>query len=361
MSIILFLVILLLLVLVHEFGHFIVAKKSGIRVDEFAFGFPPRLFSVKKGETTYAFNALPFGGYVKIHGENPSDVADGGDESRSFTAKPRIIQSAVIVAGVISNLLLAWLVLSLMLMIGATASSEDTKYTLSDVRVMVVGAQEGSSAERAGIIPGDVVLSLAEGEEAISTPSMQSIAEFISVREGKSIALTYKRQQEEKTVEVIPESGIIPDAPAIGISMQEVGTLKLPLHRALIEGARYTWEYTKLTTVGITSFLWATITGHSDFSQVSGPVGIVKAVGQAAELGFANLLLFTALISINLAMINILPFPALDGGRLLFIVIESIIRRPIPLKVQNIFNVVGFALLMLLMVVVTFHDIAKSL
>jgi regulator of sigma E protease len=206
-----------------------------------------------------------------------------------------------------------------------------------------------------------VITRLSDGRDSIDIGTTEQISGFVGVREGRQITVTYKRGDETKEVAVTPALGIAPEGAAIGIYMDLVGTLRLPIHKALWEGGIKTYQYTEMTAVGISTFLFGAITGHGDFSQVTGPVGIVNAVGDAAHVGFANLLLFTALISINLAVINIIPFPALDGGRLLFIMIEAIMRKGIKPSVANALNLAGFALLMLLMVVVTWHDVAKLL
>ncbi len=359
MSIVLFFVILLVLVLVHEFGHFIVAKKAGIRVDEFAFGFPPKLFGKKWGETTYSFNALPLGGYVKIYGENPDDV-DADNRKRSFIGKPRIIQALVIIAGIVFNLILAWILLAAVLMIGIASPLDETNsaYVKSPM-VMITGVHEDTPAEAAGLLAGDVVTHISDGRDSIDVTATENLSDFIGVREGRPVTITYQRKDETKEVTITPVSGLSQNGAAIGIYMDLVGTLQLPLHKALYEGAIKTYQYTELTVVGIYTFLFGAIIGQGDFSQVTGPVGIVNAVGDAANVGFANLLLFTALISINLAVINLIPFPALDGGRLLFIAIEAIMRRQITPSIANALNLVGFALLMLLMLVVTWHDVAN--
>ena len=358
MSILLFFAVLLLLVIVHEFGHFIIAKRAGIRVDEFAFGFPPRIWSIKRSETTYSFNMLPLGGYVKIYGENPDDIKEGSDPMRSFTGRSRWMQGSVILGGVIFNLLLAWLLIASTLMIGVPVSVDSGGgYAVKDPELMVTGVYEKSPAADSGLIAGDTLLRITDGKDTVLPASPESVTSFIERRGGHTIMVTYERGGETKEVAVSPVSGIVPDRAAIGIYMDMVGTLKLPFYAAIWEGLKKTYLYTKMTATGIGGFLFNTLTGHSDFSQVTGPVGIVKAVGSAAHEGVVNLLLLTALISINLAVINVLPFPALDGGRLLFIVIEGVMKKPIKPRVANMLNFTGFALLMLLMLFVTYHDV----
>lgn len=360
MSIILFFIVLFVLVIAHEFGHFIIAKKAGIRVDEFAFGFPPRIASIKRGETRYAFNALPLGGYVKIYGEDPNEVSEGPDKKRSFTAQPLYIQSLVIAGGVIFNLILAWLLISATLMIGIPTMQDDSNvYPLKDTRLMITGVRESSPSALAGMKSGDVILSVSDGKESVGSESAEGVTSFISAREGQSLTVTYERKGLQESTSITPVAGIVPTHAAIGVYLDMVGTLQLPLHVAIWEGLHKTYQYTILTATGLWDFFAQIFVGKSDLSQVTGPVGIVRAVGEAAGIGFVNLLFFTALISINLAVINIIPFPALDGGRLLFIIIEAVMRKPINVRVANTFNYVGFALLMLLMVAVTFNDIAN--
>jgi len=362
MSILIFIIVLLLLVLVHEFGHFIVAKKAGIRVDEFAFGFPPKLWSITKGGTTYALNALPLGGYVKIYGENPEDVGEGVDQKRSFVAQPRIIQGLVIVAGIAFNLLFAWFLFAAAFMVGVPAPLDGGEgYPVKNPVLVVSGVADRSPAALAGLASGDVLKKVSDATASVDVETPDQVIAFVSPREGRSLTMTYERKGVTKEATLVPVSGIVPDVAAVGIYMDVIGTLQLPPHVALWVGLKKTYEFTKLTAVGLAGFLGDVLTGNSDFDQVTGPVGIVRAVGDAAGIGFTNVILFTALISINLAVINIIPFPALDGGRLLFIVIEGIMRRPITPKVANTFNVVGFALLMLLMIAVTYHDVAKLL
>lgn len=361
MSILIFLVILMLLILVHEFGHFIVAKKSGMRVDEFGIGFPPKLFGKKVGETEYSVNALPFGGFVRIFGENPGEEVGAGDEARSFTKKSKFLQAAVLVAGVGFNVLFAWVLFSIGFMIGMpTTLSEETEGQAQNVRLVVTSVLPDSPAGSAGLMAGDEVRSLTASGETIENPTLSETLEMIDTEE--EIAVTYDRGDTVGTATVTPVRGLISDAPgreAIGVSLGMVGELALAPHVALVEGAQFTYDMLSAVTVGIVSFFANAITFNADFSQVTGPVGIVGLVGSVSELGLIYLLSFTAFISLNLAVINLLPFPALDGGRLLFVIIEAIKGSPIKPVVANALNTVGFALLILLMLVVTYNDIVR--
>ena len=221
-----------------------------------------------------------------------------------------------------------------------------------------------SPAEKAGLTTGDVIVSVSSGEVSIQNENLtpNKVSELISNSIAKNIEVAYRRGEALPTnVFIEPNSDLIEGKKAIGIVMDSMGILKLPIHLAFIEGARTTWFLTKGTVVGLVGFLRDVVTFKSDFSQVAGPVGIAKVVSQANNLGFVYLLSLVALISINLAVINLLPFPALDGGRLLFVGIEAIIRRPINPVFVRWTNALGFVFLIILMLVITSHDILNLL
>lgn len=362
MSILIFIVILLILVVSHEFGHFIVAKKSGIRVDEFSFGFPPKLFGKKIGETTYNFNALPFGGYVKIFGENGDDQnITEEDKKRSFVRKPRYIQAMVLLGGVVMNFLVAWLLLSVGFMSGLPSSTSSTPKgeSVSNQSLTLTSVIKDSPAEKSGLKPGDKLISLKTEKDFTLTPSAESVQFFVKKHEGDQVTVKFLRANEEKEVVVIPTENKDTGMPAIGVSMDMIGTLKLPIHKALWEGLKLTSNLTLATAVGFYDLIKNALMGSGDMSAVTGPIGIVGVVGDAAKFGFVYLLSFTALISINLAVINMIPFPALDGGRLLFLLIEKIKGSKIKPEIANWVNVIGFGILILLMIFITYHDILK--
>lgn len=370
-SIIIFIIILAVLIVVHEFGHFIVARKAGIRIDEFGLGYPPRALKLFKWkETVFTLNWLPFGGFVKIFGENPDDESISGPQSsRSFVNKPKTHQAAVIVAGVAFNLLFAWLLISLGFMVGlpTPVSSEIGAGRVENPHLVITSVAKDSPADEMGLKTGDVInnvsVNVSVGKDVVQTSTQnldpETVAAFIGKNGDHKISISYERGGESNELSIEPREGIVAGKKAIGISMDTIGTLKLPIHKALWEGGKTTLLLTKATVVGIAVFLFDAIRGQSDLAQVTGPVGIVGLVGDASKLGFIYILSFTAFISINLAVINLIPFPALDGGRLLMIIIEAIKRSPINPKIANGVNFVGFALLILLMIVVTAHDIVR--
>ncbi len=361
MSVIIFIVALAVLVFVHELGHFITAKLSGIRVDEFGLGFPPKIIGFKRGETTYTLNAIPFGGFVKIFGEDPDgESISGPDSARSFVNKPKSIQALVLVAGILFNIIFAWILISLGFMIGMPVPqgySQDVQ--VQNAQVTITAVTPNSPAEKAGLKGGDQITKLQSGVDVVEHPTAADISPFISAHPNKEVAISYTRGDQQGTISVVPTTGIVADHPAIGVSLDELGTLKLPFFKAFYEGAKLTGYLVKSTAEGLAQFIGQAVTGHAKFSDVTGPVGIAGLVGDARQLGEVYLLSFIAFISINLAVINLIPFPALDGGRLLFVLIEKIKGSAISPKIANTVNGIGFGLLLLLMLVVTFHDILK--
>lgn len=348
----------------HEWGHFIVAKKSGIRVDEFAFGMGPILLKLKKGETTYKINALPIGGYVKIFGENPDEESmNGPDSKRSFVNKPKYIQAGVLFAGVAMNFLVAWLLLSVGFMSGLPTSvgSAPQGSTIENQALTITSVNASSPAEKAGLKVGDKISQMKTKDDITETPSTATVQYFVKKHSTEAIQVSFTRGSEAKEATMTPEINKATSTPMIGISMDIIGMLKLPVHKALWEGLKLSWNLVVATISGFYHLIRDGLTGHGNLSAITGPVGIVGVVGDAAQFGFIYLLSFTALISINLAVINLIPFPALDGGRLLFLLIEKIKGSRIKPKIANTINVIGFALLMVLMVVITYHDIVKLL
>ncbi len=362
MYIILFFAILAVLVLVHEFGHFYAAKKSGVRVDEFGLGFPPRIWGKEWKGTFYSINWIPFGGFVKIFGENPDDESMTGPESaNSFVNKPRPIQILILSAGVLMNIAFAWVLFSIAFMSGMTMGvSESNEAYITDRHVIVLDTLPNSPAEKAKLLPGDEILSFSmAGKATTSAAAIKDIQEAIAGSNGKPINFEVQRLADIKYVSVTPETKVAGDKFAVGISMDMVGKVKLPVHLAFWEGAKLTKNMFISIFAGLYSLLHDAVLGKADVSQISGPVGIARLVGDAGKLGVVYLLSFTAFISLNLAVLNLVPFPALDGGRILFVLIEAIRRKAISPKITNAVNAVGFGLLLLFMLFITYKDVMK--
>lgn len=334
---IIFIIVLSVIVFAHELGHFVMAKRAGMKVEEFGFGFPPRVwrYKPKHSETTYSINVIPFGGFVKIQGENDDERG-----RRSFAIGSFWARSGVILAGVIMNVILAMVLLAMVSAIGSRPA------------VIITGVAVGSPAQQAGLKLLD---------EITGFENVEVTQAYIAEHKGEEIMLSVRRRGDLLEFRLTPRVNPPPGEGAIGIALAQAGAEAVPIHRAL-------WEGIKNGLAG----LWFIITGFGMIIkniflsgrtgvELAGPVGIAVATGQQARLGFTYLLQFMAFISLNLAVINAVPFPALDGGRFLFLIIEKIKGSPLPRRVENGFNTVGFVLLLLLMFFITAKDVLKFL
>ncbi len=359
MTALLFIAILAFLVFVHELGHFLAARMMGVRVDEFALGFPPKIFAWKRGETRYALNLIPFGGYVKIFGEDPDEESvNGKDASRALVNKKPWQKIIVFIAGIMMNVIVAWVLLSGSLMFGMTTgvSDLDPQY-VSNERVIVTAIMADSPAAKAGIRPGMEIMSVTKGDTVFKPENAEAIQSLVRNSNGETLTFKVREFVADSVVKVVPAKGVVGNAYGVGISMDLVGNVGLPFFKALWKGGEITWNAFSTIFIGAFNLIGGLFVGSADTKAVSGPIGIAKMVGEARNLGFAYLASFVAFISLNLAALNLLPFPALDGGRIVFVVGEWVARRRIPSKVANITNMVGFVLLMLLMLVVTVKDV----
>ncbi len=344
----LFLIVLLLVVVVHEAGHFFAAKQVGMRVKEFAFGFPPRLFGIKKGETEYSFNAIPLGGYVAIDGENGSNDAN---DPRLFTNKSKLAQAWVLFAGPLMNILLAFVLLTISFMVGYGDSNIDTK------NVVILGVLKDSPAEVAGIKSGDKIISVNSNDAVLLNPTIDQFIESVNNSNGDSVKLTISRKNKEEVVSVNPNKD--GGSYKLGVNIGTLESKKLGFFASIKEGFVSTIKLTYATAAGFIHMIASLFTGESLKGALTGPVGIAREVGVASTFGFAYLLYFISIISINLGVLNMFPFPALDGGRLLFLGIEKVKGSKINPNTANIVNTIGFGLLILLMIVITIKDIIK--
>ena len=364
-TIIIFLLVLTLLIAVHELGHFLAAKLFKIRVDEFAIGFPPRLFQVMIAKTRFALNLIPLGGYVKIHGENPEDELS----SDSILAKPRWQQVVVLVAGVSFNIILAYILLVATLMFG-TKVSVDTfpGETIQNQKLIITMVAPASPAETAGIKVGDEILSVTNGKDLFASTSLTILNVQKTISESKdTVSMTVKRissqsststqPEEAKAFKFVPVTGLVEGKKAAGISMDIIGEAKVGFFKSFYYAGIETYNLTENITVGLTNFIGGIFRGKGSLKEITGPVGIANVVGDSAKHGITDLFMIIAIISVNLAVINMAPFPALDGGRVVVVIIEAIIRRQINPKVIGWINGIGFILLITLMVVVTFKDV----
>jgi regulator of sigma E protease len=363
MSIFIFLAVLFALVLVHELGHFAVAKWTGMRVDEFGIGFPPKLWGIKKGETEYTLNLFPIGGFVKIRGEDGEESAHTPNSSdpRSFVAKSKWAQAAVLIAGVTMNVLFAWILVTLAFWIGVQTSVSESEAS-ENAALVITNVLKDGPAEKANIMGGSVIKEVTLNGEKLSPLTPTAFSAFVATHGGEPITLTYMRGGDLQIVQIAPLTNILsdkPEQPALGVALAQIDTVSRNIFEASFDSFMYVVYGLRDITVGIVKLAVDAVMMRADFSQVAGPVGIVGLVGEASAYGLTSLLMFTAFISLNLAVINIFPFPALDGGRLLLVAIEAVKGSPIRAQYTAVLNTVGFVLLIILMIAVTWNDIAK--
>ncbi|MDR1616573.1 MAG: RIP metalloprotease RseP [Syntrophomonadaceae bacterium] len=338
MSIILTLIIIAVLVLVHEWGHYIVARKIGIPVHEFSLGFGYRLYSFKKDGVVFSIRAVPLGGFVRLAGEEVADMeAPGG----YFNRKP-VEKIAVSIAGPLMNFVIAIVIFILTLaLIGSTEGSSEP----------VIGKVEaGFPAAQAGLQQGDRIISI-EGNEI---KQWDDVVENTR-NSGKSVLnIQYDHRGEIYSVPV--NTVVLDSAGSTGIGIYPIFIQhRYSLTQSVAMGFQQTYELTKALVYSLVVI----VTGGATMNDVAGPVGIVRMVGDFAQLGFVTLLTFTAFLSINLGFMNLLPIPALDGGRIIFALFEMVTRKPFPREKEGFLHWIGFMVLMLLMVLVTFNDIVR--
>ncbi len=362
MSVIIFIIILALLIIVHEYGHFIVAKKGGIRVDEFGLGYPPKAKTLfRHNGTNFTLNWLPFGGFVKIFGENPDDESlKGADKDRAFISKPRWLQALVLFAGPFMNFLFAWIIILVSLWVGLPTGIDekmDTRF-VSEQTTIITQVLPNSPAEIMGLESGDIISGLIVGSESFDNIDSEKLRDLVISNPDETFYLKYKRGSEESSATLIP-ADFSGEGKFLGLGISNFGIYKPNLWRGFVDSFKFTGAMIAGISVALFDLIKGIFTGGADISGLTGPIGIVGLVGDASRQGLIYILSFAAIISINLGVINLIPFPALDGGRLLFLLIEKLKGGRVNYKVLNWVNFIGFGLLILLMLFVSYKDILK--
>ena len=360
-TILLFLGVLSFLVFVHEWGHFWVARKAKVKVEEFGIGFPPRLFSWVRGETVYSINAIPLGGFVRLFGES----GEGKGEPGSFASASRTARALILVAGVVMNALTAIVLFGLSAWVGARAIVPEAGFSgavrANDFATEIVAVLPDAPAAEAGIRAGDRVVSIGHQAEGITPEDARQIFQtHIDV----PVFLNLLRDGESVSVSVTPRMLTVPDAaPVAGIGVHLVNTahVSYPWYIAPVEGVKRTAVTSWAIIDSFAGVIKKLVVGESVGETLSGPVGIAVFTGQAAARGIGVLLEFTALLSLNLAILNLLPIPALDGGRLLFLAVEAVRRKTLPEVWEQRLHQVAFLFLISLILFVTYADILRLL
>jgi len=343
-AIIAFIIILIILVIAHEFGHFITAKSRGVQVMEFGIGFPPRIWGIKRGETIYSINALPLGGFVKLAGEEDPKV------NRSLAGKGYGTRILVLASGSLMNLILPFVLLSLAFMI---------PHTVSVAPVEVIHIISGSQSERAGVKVGDQIVSI----EGVTVNNTGDVQRTTMLNLGKPISLELKRPDSTYyKIQVTPQWKPAPGQGSTGLGIGYKASqpyTDITKSESIVEAVPHGVTECYQTLVLFKNEIIRWILGSST-PQLTGPVGMAEMTGEVAKAGISPLIEFAAFISINLGIVNIIPLPALDGGRIAFVFLEMIRGgRRISPRTEGLIHLIGFALLITLMVVVTFGDISN--
>ena len=345
-----------MVVVVHESGHFFAARSMKMRVHEFAFGFPPRLFSIKRGETTYSFNAIPLGGYVSIDGENGEDSTE--ENNRTFKSKSKLAQIWVLFAGPLMNIVLAFV-----LIFASYLGVNQVQDTVLNPPVVILEVVKGSPAEISGVQTGDKIHSIYTNSntEPLYNPDIELVQNTITSSHGGEIILEVERSKELKRLTINPTEKINEnnDDYKIGVALGVLESKKLSFFPAIGQSAKDTWQLTSGTVIGFGTLFKNIFTGVSVRDSLMGPVGIAKQVGVVNGLGFVYLLRFTAMISISIGILNLMPLPALDGGRIVVSIIEGIRKKDFSAKFLGSLNGIGFLLLIGLLIFITVMDVIK--
>jgi regulator of sigma E protease len=352
-TILILVVVLGLIIFVHEAGHFFAAKKLGAAVEEFGFGFPPRIFGIKKGDTIYSINWIPFGGFVKIKGES----GDHQEEKDSFSNLKIWKRAVILSSGVFMNFVLAIILLSIGFFIGLPSVVTDDlpKDRMRDEKIQVLSVLEESPAANAGLQVGDNIISI----DGNSFDSVDDLIEYTSHKLDETIALVTKRGDEVINSEIVLKDIDNSGVGKMGTGLVETAIVSYPWYEAIFEGFKASFSVAWQILVAFYELLKNLIVEQTVPADISGPIGIAVMTSRVAKLGFIYLLQFTALLSINLMILNFLPFPALDGGRVLFLAIEKIRRKPVSQKIESMIHTVGFFILIGLVILVSVRDVSR--
>lgn len=347
-SILAFIFVLGILVFFHELGHFLMARRTGVKVLKFSLGFGPKLIGRRIGETEYLVSSVPLGGYVKLLGEDPTEETVPGDEARSFSNQTVGKRMAIVLAGPIFNLILAAFIFVILFMVGIPLLTTEIGEVI-----------EGSPAMKAGILPGDKIVAINGNEISL----WDEMREIIEKNKDKAMTFTIQRVDKRLDLQIMPmvvdEENPLKEKVRVGrIGVRPKGVFTVKRYNpvsALIQGLERTWNITALTVVGIIKIFLREIPADT----IGGPILILQMAGQQASEGLINILVFIAILSINLGVINLFPIPILDGGHILFFVIEAIMGKPISLKKREIAQQIGLVILVSLMFFAFYNDIMR--
>ncbi len=363
MGIFIFILTIAFLILVHEFGHFSVARFFKVKVEEFAIGFPPKIWSKKVGETLYSLNLIPLGGFVRLHGE------DGryAKEKNAYSSKTWWQKSLIGVAGVFSNFVFAAIILAIGYNFGLPRMVTDYSKVSgvnTENQIVVVEVNKDSLAEQIKLKPGDTILKISSKEDKNKISQNQK-SEFKNIDNFKTDLAKFKNQEvsivikRKGDLELLTANFPDKDKDILGVYVVENSIYRFGFFKSIWIGLLETAKLIGFIAVSLFVIIKSLITSGQVSDSVAGPVGIYYLAGGVSKLGISYILQFVGFISINLGIVNLLPFPALDGGRIVFNVIEGIRRKPLDPKIENTIHTIGFIVIIILVILVLYRDILR--
>jgi regulator of sigma E protease len=356
-SIIVFIVVLTVLVLIHELGHYTVARLIGVHVEEFGLGLPPRIFGKKIGDTVYTLNWLPIGGFVRLAGEDDDTEvlpANAKDKVKKhyFWARSKKERAAILVAGVMMNFLLSVVITTGLLVSGVSVPSGS---------VHIEEIQPGTPAETAGLVKGDVIrtVTLPAGGRTVEVRTPRDLIDTVRDFKGQEVTLLVSGTGGDRTLVLTPRADPPEGQGPLGVTISDLETRKYPITIAPFEAVKVNASMALQMFSAIGSTIWGLVTLKNLSPDVAGPIGIAQVTGRAVEFGWRAVIEFASILSLNLAVLNILPIPALDGGRLLFVFIEKIMGRKVRPAFEKMTHQVGMIILLVLVLLVSLNDIMR--
>lgn len=343
------------LIVLHEFGHFILAKKFGVKIEEFGIGYPPRLFGKKIGETIYSLNLLPFGAFVKM----PGEIGEKSDDSRSFVNQPIWKRVLIVLGGVLSFWIIAMILFSIVFGLGTQVSISDDENNLKDVKVQIVAVTPNSPAEKAGIRVGDIIKEFKIKNSNFQIQKVKEVQDLTEKYKGEEVILIIERGKETFETKLVPRVSPPVGEGAMGVGLVRTAFKAYPWYLAPWEGIKATINLTLGVLHGYYQAIVNVFQHKPTGVQLTGPVGIFHLFTQASQLGINYFIQFVGMIAIYIAIFNILPIPAVDGGKLLFLGIEAVRKKPISPKIEEKITTLFFLALIFLMVFVTIKDIRR--
>jgi regulator of sigma E protease len=355
LTIIIAFIALMGLIVLHEFGHFIMAKRFGVLVEEFGVGLPPRVIGKKIGETIYSINLLPFGAFVKLYGEE-----ENIKNPLSFSAKPIWQRAIIVLSGVISFWIISAILLSFIQWSGFPQTiSDEAGQNLTNPRVQIITVVKDSPAEKAGLKIGDTIEKLSIDNQQLTVTKVKEVQEFIEQNKGREVVLTIDRGKETFNTSLAPRVSPPEKEGAMGVALARTAIIRYSWYKAPWQGILMTGNLTIIVIQGWWQAISNAVQGQPTGVQIIGPVGIFGLLTDISQLGINYFLNFIAVISIYMALLNILPIPAFDGGKLMFLLIEKIRGKPIPTAIEQRVTAFFFIALIALMIFVTFKDIQR--